>query len=143
MVRRALVAGSLMLPVAWVGGYATLGWEGAWSAGLGVGVVVLNFAAHGLSLAWAAGVSVTAVQATALGGFVLRMAVIAGLLFALDRAIWFSPLAFAVAAVAATLLLLGYEARLVMRGLGGSLDIPPDRAAVEAAERLRLKEGLR
>ena len=143
MVRRALVAGSLMLPVAGVAAYAASGRDAAWSAALGVGVVILNFAAHGLSLAWAAGVSVTAVQATALGGFVLRMAVIAGLLFALDRLAWFSPVAFAVAAVAATLLLLGYEARLVMRGLGGSLDIPPDRAAVEAAELLRLKEGLR
>lgn len=143
MVRRALWAGALMMPVAGGVAYAASGWDAAWSAALGVVVVVLNFAAHGLSLAWAAGVSVTAVQATALGGFVLRTAVIAGVLFALDQVPAFAPVAFAGAAVASTLVLLVYEARLVARGVGGTLDIPPDRAAVQAAERLRVKEGLR
>jgi hypothetical protein len=143
MVRRALVAGAVMLPVAAGIAYLSAGPAAAWSAGLGVAVVVLNFAVHGLSLAWAAGVSVTAVQATALGGFLVRMALIAGVLFALDRTAWFSAPAFAVAAVAAMLALLTYEARLITRGVGGILDIPPDRAAVEAAERLRAKEGLR
>ena len=141
MVRRALVAGAAILPVAVAAGAAAGGTGGALSAGLAIAVVGLNFAAHGLSLAWAAGVSITAVQVVALGGFVVRMGVIVGLLFALDRLAWFSPLVFGLAAVAATVALLVYEARLALGGLGETLDIPPDRAATAAAERLKLREG--
>ncbi len=141
MVRRALAAGAVALPAAVGLGAVAAGAQGAFSAGLAVAVVGLNFAANGLSLAWAAGVSITAVQVVALGGFVLRMGVIVGLLFALDRVALFSPLIFGVTAVASTLALLTYEARLALAGLGGRLDIPPDRAAVVAAERLRTREG--
>lgn len=141
MVRRALVAGGLALPPTIAAGAWAGGWEAGASAGLGLIVVVANFAAHGLSLAWAAGVSVVAVQVVALGGFVVRMGVITGLLFALDRTAFFSPLVFGLTVVAATVSLLGYEAKLVAGGLGGTLDLPPDRAAVRAGERLRLREG--
>ena len=140
MVRRALLVGLLCLPVA-----AGLGWlvadaGGAASAALGVAIVVANFAAHGLSLAWAAGVSIPAVHAVALGGFVLRMGVVVVALVLLDRLAFFSPAIFGVSALAATVALLVYEARLVKRGLGGALDIPADPAAVVAAERLRERE---
>lgn len=141
MVRRAVAAGAVAAPVAYLAGAAAAGPDGGFSALLGVAMVTLNFAAHGLSLAWAAGVSVSAVQAVALGGFVVRMGVVVGMLFALDRTDFFSPLIFGLAVVSGTLALLGLEARLVMGRLGGGLDIPPDRAASAAADRLRLREG--
>lgn len=140
MVRKALVAAGPAALVALAAGWAAGGWEGGVSALLGVVVVVLNFAVHGFSLAWAAGISVPAVQATALGGFVLRMGAIAGVLFVLDRAAFFSPVIFALAAVAGTFALLAYEVRLVRAGLGATLEVPADPAAVRASEALRLKE---
>ncbi|HEX2031064.1 MAG TPA: hypothetical protein VHL78_06660 [Actinomycetota bacterium] len=140
MVRRAALAAAAALPVAFGAGWLAGGPGAAASAALAVAVVAGNFAAHGLSLAWAAGVSVGAVQAVALGGFVLRMGVILGALFALDRAAFFSPLVFGLTAMAATVALLVYEARLVAAGLGGSLDLPPDPAATAAARKLRLSE---
>ena len=143
MVRRALAAGAVALPVAAAAGWLAGGADTAASATIGVAVVVLNFAAHGLSLARAADISVTAVQVAALGGFVIRMGIITGLLFALDRAAFFSPLVFGLAVFAATLSLLGYEAKLVAGGLGTRLDLPPDPAAVRAREALRLKESTR
>ena len=144
MVRRAAAAGAVALPVAAGIGYAGGGANAAWSAAIGIAVVVANFVVHGLSLAWAAGVSVTALQVTALAGFVVRMGVILGLLFALDATAFFSPLAFGMAAVLGTLALLAYEARLVLAaGLGRELDLPPDPAAVNAAGQLRAKEGIR
>lgn len=143
MVRRALAAGGVALPVALTAGFLAVGVDGAASAGLGVAVVVSNFAAHGLSLAWAARISISAVQAVALGGFLVRMGVITGLLFGLDRTAFFSPLVFGLAVAAATLGLLGYEVRLVAAGLGGRLDLPPDPAAVRARDGLRLREGAR
>jgi hypothetical protein len=43
--------------------------------------------------------------------------------------------------VPATLLLLGYEVRLVSRGLGGSLEIPADPAAARAGAGLAAREA--
>lgn len=143
MARRALVGGGLATPVAFAAGYAVDGGPGAWSALLGVVLVVANFAAHGLSLAWAGGVSIPVLQVVALGGFALRMAVFVGALFLLDRQAFFRPAVFGVAVVASMLVLMVYEARLAARGLGAGLRIPPDRAAAAAAEELRAREKAR
>lgn len=131
----------IALPAAYLAGLALSGPGAAASAAIGVGVVFLNFAAHGLSLAWASTVSITVVHAVALVGPVVRIAVIVVLMFALNTMEWFSPLAFGLAAVPGTLLLLAYEARLTIRGLGSSLQIPADPAAVRAAEALAAREA--
>ncbi|MDQ3991747.1 MAG: hypothetical protein M3245_05500, partial [Actinomycetota bacterium] len=103
---------------------------------------VANFAVHGRSLAWAAGVSIAAVHAVALGGFVVRMAAVAGIMFALRAAApFFSPLAFGLAVVGSTAALLVHEARLLAAGVGRDLDIPPDPAAARAGESLRVREA--
>lgn len=143
MVRRALVAGLVGAPVAAGAAFLAGGPGAAVSALIAVVVVVANFAVHGLSLAWAAGVSITALHAVALGGVVVRLGVIVALMFALDRAAFFSPVAFGITAVVGTLALLVYEARLVQRGLGGELQIPADPEAARANERLRLEEAAR
>jgi hypothetical protein len=82
-----------------------------------------------------------AVQAVALVGFVVRLGVIVGVLFALNTLDWFSPLAFGLAVVPATLLLLGFEARLAIRGLGADLQIPADPAAIRAGDTLAAREA--
>jgi hypothetical protein len=143
MVRRALAGGALAAPLAFAVAGVAAGWDGGLSALIAIVVVVSNFAAHGLSLAWAAGVSIPALQAVALGGFVVRMGVVVALLFALDRTSFFSPVVFGLTAVTATVALLGYEAKLALRGVGSSLDIPPERSAAAAAEQLRLREEAR
>jgi hypothetical protein len=140
MVGRGLVAGTIAAPLAFAAGSLAGGVADGWSALLGVLVVVTNFAVHGLSLAWAAAVSVALLQVVAVIGFVARMGIILGVLVLLDRTAFFSPVVFGIAAVAATLGLLVYEARLVARGLGGSLRIPADPAPAAAAEALRARE---
>ncbi len=140
MVRRAVTAGGLAAPVALAAGFAAAGWPGAWSALLGVAVVVANFAAHGLSLAWAARISIPVLQAVALGGFALRMGVIVVVLFLIDRTAILSTAVFGITAVAGTMALLAYEARLAQRGVGAALQVPPEPAAAAAGERLRARE---
>lgn len=140
MVRHALMGGVVALLPAAVVGYVADGADGAISATLGVLIIVVNFAAHGLLLAWAAGTSIEAVQAVALGGFVARMAAIIGALFALSRTSFFSPVVFGIAVMASTLALLAYEARLFLAQRGSGLEIPPDQVAVAARERLRTRE---
>jgi hypothetical protein len=136
MIRRALLPGCVALVAAFaIGALASAPAAGA-SAAVGVGVVVANFAAHGWSLAWASRISVPAVHGVALGGFVVRMGAVFGLMLALDALPWFSPVAFGAAVVPGTLALLVFETRLVLRGLGGQLQIPADAAAARAAERL-------
>lgn len=136
MVRRALVPAAIAFPVAFGLGAAAGGPTVGWSAALGVGVAFANFAAHGLSLAWASGISIGVVHAVALGGVVLRLGAILAVLFALNATSWFSPAAFGLAVVPGTLGLLAYEAKLMLGGVGAGLQIPPDPAATEAAERL-------
>lgn len=140
MVRRAVAAGGLAAPVAGAAGFLAAGWPGAWSALLAVPLVVANFAAHGLSLAWAAGVSIPVLQAVALGGVVVRMGLILAVLIVIDRTGVLSTAVFGITAVIGTLALLVLEARLVFRGLGGGLQIPPEPAAAAAGERLRARE---
>jgi hypothetical protein len=140
MVRRAVVLGGVAAPVAFVAGALVDGADGGWSALLGVAVVVTNFAVHGLSLAWAAGISIPMLQVVALAGFVGRMAIIVLALVLLDRTVFFSPAIFGVAALVTIIALLGYEARLMSRGVGGNLQIRPEPAAAAAAEALRVRE---
>ncbi len=141
MIRRALVPGATAVALAGVIGLWSGGADTAASAVIGIVVVVSNFAAHGLSLAWAAGISVTAVHVVALAGVVVRLGAIVALLFALDRFAWFSPVAFGLAVVPGTLALLAYEAKLALGGVGAALEIPADPAAARAAERLAAREA--
>ena len=141
MVRRALRPSLFAVALAYLAGLVLSGADAGASAAIGAAIVYLNFAAHGVSLAWASTVSITAVHAVALGGFGLRLGVVVAAMFALNTLAWFSPLAFGLAVVPATVLLLAYEARLAIRGVGGTLQIPADAAAVRAAEALAAREA--
>ena len=123
--------------VAWAFG----GPGSAVSAAIGVAVVFTNFAVHGWSLGRASTISITAVHAVALVGPVVRIGIVVGLMFLLDTLAWFSPLAFGLTVVPATIALLVYEARLTMRGVGGQLQIPADPSAARANAALAAKEN--
>lgn len=141
MVGRAAWPSFLALPIALLTGWVLGGPGAGASAAIGIAIVFVNFAAHGLSLAWASTVSVAFMQGVALAGFVVRLGVIVGALFALNTLGWFSSVAFGLTVVPATMLLLGYEARLMIRGVGGTLQIPADPAAMRAAEILAAREA--
>lgn len=119
MIRRVLPFGPLAILFAFVAGTSVRGWEAGLSAGIGVLVVLLNFVVHGRSLAWAGQISLTVLYAVALGGFILRLAAIVVIMFALDRLAFFSPLSFLLALVPATIVLLGFE----MRQLQGRMQV--------------------
>jgi ATP synthase protein I len=113
MVRRVLPFGPPAVLLAFVAGTTVSGWEVGLSAAIGVVVVLLNLAVHGRSVAWAARISLTVLYAVALGGFVLRLAAIVGIMFALDLLTFFSPLAFTLAVIPATVLLIAFEMGLL------------------------------
>ncbi len=117
LVRRASPFIPVAIAVAFGVGAVAAGTDAAWSASIGVAVVAANFVANALSIAWAARISPTLVAAVALGGFFLRMAVIVIALVLLNTLGWFSPTAFALTVVPATVVLLVFEAR----ALGGRM----------------------
>jgi hypothetical protein len=128
MVRRALPYGPPAILLALLVGAAVGGWHVGWSAALGVAIVVANFVTSGLSISWAARISLTAIAAVVMGGFLLRMAAFVAIMWALDQyTSWFVPVAFGLAVVPATILLLTYELRLLQGGLASELIIPADQ----------------
>jgi hypothetical protein len=140
MVRKAALPAAVGTVAAAAIGWLVGGSDAAASAAIGVVLVAANFALHGVSLAWASTISIPVVFAVALGGFFFRLAIIVAAMFALNTLEGFSPVAFGLAVVPATLLLLAYEAQLVSRGLGGILEIPADPAAARAHAELAARE---
>jgi hypothetical protein len=132
MVRRAAPFGPPLALVALLVGAVVGGWGVGVSAAIGVVMVTLNLVANGLATARAARVSLTALSAVVLGGVVVRLAVIVTVLALLKHyASWFSPLAFVLAVMPATVLLLVYEMKLLAGGLGAELQIPPPPGALK------------
>jgi hypothetical protein len=124
IVRRAIPFGPPAALLALLVGWLAADWGAGWSAAIGVGVVVGNAMANAVLLSLAARISLTAYSAAVMGGFLLRLGVIVAIMFALNGLDWFSPLAFGLAVVPATILLLAYEMRLIAGGLGQELQIP-------------------
>jgi hypothetical protein len=109
---------------------ALLGGSGAaWSAGIGIVVVTVNFVVYARSVAWAARTSAILVTAVGLGGYVVRLAAFTVLLLLLDRLSWFSPVAFAAAFVPTTIALLVVEMKLLAGRMQTDLWYFPERSS--------------
>ncbi|HEX9234989.1 MAG TPA: hypothetical protein VF972_01780 [Actinomycetota bacterium] len=134
IVRRVAPFGPPVAVLAFFVGAAAGGWRVGASAAIGIAIVLANAVANGLLLARAARVSLVAYSVAVMGGFVVRLGVILALMFLLNRYDWFSPLAFGLAVVPATVAMLVYEMRLVARGLGQELRLA-DPASREEARR--------
>lgn len=126
LVRRAAPYVPLAFVLALLLGGLFAGWPVGWSAAIGVLLVAANSALNAEILARTARVSLVAYSAGVMGGFVLRLGAIVAAMFGLNRLSWFSPLAFGLAVIPATALLLGYEMKLIAGGLGAELRIPPE-----------------
>jgi ATP synthase protein I len=113
LVRRVLPFVPFVAVAAFLVGYAFGGSSVAWSAVIGVAIVAANFLMFALSIAWAATISPTMLAIVALGGYLVRLIVFTLALVLLTKLSWFSPLAFALTLVPATIALLVYEAKIL------------------------------
>jgi hypothetical protein len=91
------------------------GWEGAWSAALGVAVVVTNFILAGAILSISARISLQAYHAAALIGFFLRLGLFVGAVYLIASLVDVDRLAFGISAVVAYFALLVWEAISISR----------------------------
>jgi hypothetical protein len=116
MVKRALpIAPAIVVVAALLGGS-----KGAWSALLAVAVVMANFLLAAISLSWAARTSPVTLMATALGGFLVRMALVTGVVLAVRHASWINLSVLAITILVTQLGLLFWETKYV----GASLAFP-------------------
>jgi ATP synthase I subunit len=113
MAKRALPVAPLLVlacGLAW-------GADGAWSALAAVVIVVVNLLVAALAMSWAARRSLATMTAVALGGFAVRMAVIAGIVAVIRDWSWVNLPALAVSILVTQLGLLLWELKYVSASL--------------------------
>lgn len=116
MAKRALPLGAVLVAacaIVWRG-------DGAATAAFAVAVVVLNMVASAAIMAWTGRISVNVLMAGVLGGFIVRMAVVAGSILAVKDQPWVILPLLAFTVLGAQLGLLAWESRFV----SGSLAYP-------------------
>lgn len=113
VIRRALPFFPALLIVSFFAGLMAAGTGAGASAVIGVLIVLANFVASGLSLAWSSQISPVAIYAVVLGGFLLKLVVLAISLLALRTLGWFSTDAFVAAFVPSMLALLICEMKVL------------------------------
>ena len=113
MIVRALPVLPLIVAVAWV----TRGGDGALSAGFGIALVLANLVLSAVLLAWAARVSPAVLMATALGGFIVRMALVGFALYAVKDRSWVDLPVLAITVLVTHLGMLFWETRYVSASL--------------------------
>ncbi|MEA3078355.1 MAG: hypothetical protein QOF60_3263 [Actinomycetota bacterium] len=125
MVRRGLPA----LPVLVI--VAALGWgvHGALSSAYAIVLVIVNLLLSAAALAWAARISPPAIMATAMGGFLVRMALIVLAVQAVKGQAWVEVVPLGITIVVTHLGLLIMESRHVSASLAYPALKPPRTGA--------------
>ena len=109
IVKRGLIVSPVVVLVAGL----AFGWDGAASAAIGLGIVLVNFLAAAAIMSRAAKSGPTAIGAAALGGYVLRLAVILIALVLLRHQPWINLPVLGITIVVTHLGLLVWEMKYV------------------------------
>lgn len=120
-VARAVYVGPVLIAAFWI----ARGWDGGWSAALGVGLVVANFLLAGAMLSISAKISLAVYHAAALFGFFLRLGLMVLTVLLIARYMPIDRVAFGISAALAYLVLLSWEAVAVSKGRERNLDWTP------------------
>lgn len=109
--------GVLVLPVALLLGFIGWGTAGVASVGFALGLVIANFLLAAALLTWAARISLGLLMGVSLFGFVVRMALVALAVLAVQDQAWVEPVPLGVTLIVAHLGLLFWETRYVSASL--------------------------
>lgn len=120
-VARAIYVAPVLIAVFWI----ARGWNGGWSAVLGVGLVVANFLLAGAMLSISAKISLAVYHAAALFGFFLRLGLMVLTVLLIAQFLPIDRIAFGISAALAYLVLLSWEAVAVSKGRERNLDWTP------------------
>ena len=111
-VVRVIYVAPLLIGLFWL----IRGWDGAWSAAIGVAVVVGNFLLAGAILSISARISLAAYHAAALLGFFLRLGLLTVTMLLIANYMPIDRLAFGITAVVTYLVLIAAETVAVAKG---------------------------
>lgn len=125
LARHTVARSVYVAPVLIVAFALASGWEGAWSASLGVAIVVANFLLAGAILSISAKISLAVYHAAALFGFFLRLGLMVLTVLLIAQFVPIDRIAFGISAVVAYLVLLSWEAVAVSKGRERNLDWTP------------------
>ncbi len=109
MVKRGLIAA----PVLVLAGYLIWGSDGAWSTAYAIALVLFNFLLSALLITWSARISLVALMATTMFGYLLRLGILFVAVYAVKDTAWISPPAVGAAIIVTHLGLLVWELRYV------------------------------
>lgn len=109
LVRKGLLA----TPPAVALGALAAGADGAASVGYGMAIIVANFLLSASLLAWASRISFTLVAAAALGGYLLRLALVFAAVWLVKDAPWVDLVVLGATIISSHLGLLVWELRAV------------------------------
>lgn len=113
MVKRALPVAPILIllcSIPW-------GIPGAISAAYAAAIVLGNFALSAALLSWSARISLSLLMGAALFGYLIRLGLIAGAVFAVRNAAWFEPWALGLTLIVTHLGLLLWELKFVSASL--------------------------
>lgn len=117
-IARDLAKHGLLVAPLVVGALAlTMGADAAYGAALALAIVIANFLLNAAALGWAARISTAVLMGVALGGYVVRLAIITGLAIAVRELTDVDFTVFCVVLIAAHLGLLVWELRSVSLSL--------------------------
>lgn len=108
------------------------GRDGAASAGVAIGIVLVNLVMAAMALSWAARRSLTLLLGVALGGFMVRMILVTVVLFLVRNQPWVDFVALGVTVLVTHLGLLFWEMRYVSASLAFPALKPGHKQAKEA-----------
>lgn len=113
IVRRGL----LVAPIVMALGGIIWGLTGAWSAGLGLALVLVNFGFAALLIAWAAPISLALMMGVSLFGYLIRLGLISLAVYLVRDVSWVSLPALGVTIIVTHLGLLFWEMRFIAASL--------------------------
>jgi len=113
IIRRGLIIAPLIMVIAGV----VWGLTGAWSAGLGLALVLMNFGLAAALISWAAPISLALMMGVTLFGFLLRLGLISLAVFLVRDVSWVSLPALGITIIVTHLGLLFWEMRFIAASL--------------------------
>lgn len=113
IIRRGLIGGPVLVGVC----AGVWGFDGLWSSGYALGLILLNFWLAASLITWSVRISPTMLLAGVMGGYFIRLAILTGAYFLVRNTGWFEALPFVITLVAAHIVLLVWETRYVSMSL--------------------------
>lgn len=113
MVRRGLIGSPVLVGVC----AGVWGFDGLWSSGYALGLVLVNFWLAASFITWSMRISPAMLMAGVMGGYFIRLGILVGAYFLVRNAGWFDVLPFAITLFVAYSVLLVWETRYVSLSL--------------------------